>query len=186
MIAINDIVAASHFFVARHVRPGDTVVDATAGNGHDTLFLAKLTGPGGRVHAFDIQKKALANTRALLEKNGLEQRVSLHLDSHKNMPVHVSGPVRAIMFNLGYLPGGDQELVTVPDDTVAALSGSLGVLAKGGIISVATYSGHQGGSQEEEAVAAWCNGLSPREYTVMKLRVLNKENNPPMLWLIKG
>lgn len=186
MIAINDIVAASHFFVARYVRPGDTVVDATAGNGHDTLFLAKLTGPEGRVHAFDIQKKALENTGALLAENGLEQRVSLHLDSHKNMPVHVSGLVKAIMFNLGYLPGGEQEVATVPAETVGALNGSLGILAKGGIISVATYSGHQGGSQEEEAVAAWCNGLSPREYTVMNLKVLNKENNPPMLWLIKG
>lgn len=186
MIKINDIVAASHFFIARYVRPGDTVVDATAGNGHDTLFLAKLTGHAGKVHSFDIQKEALDNTRALLANHGLGSRVSLHLDSHKNLAAHVEGEVRAIMFNLGYLPGGGQKIATAAAETVAALDSSLSVLAKGGIISVSTYSGHLGGREEEEQVAAWCNQLCPGKNTVMCLKVLNNENNPPKLWLIKG
>lgn len=183
---INDIVATSHFFVSRYIKPGAVVVDATAGNGYDTLFLARLLGEEGQVHAFDIQKQALDNTRALLAKNGLEQRVSLYLDSHSNIPLRVAAPVQVVMFNLGYLPGGDKDVATCPQDTLAALEGSRQVLAKGGIISVATYSGHPGGKSEEDAVAAWCSKLNPCQYTVMCLRVLNKENTPPQLWLIKG
>lgn len=185
-MAINDIVAASHFFVSRHVKAGATVVDATAGNGYDTLFLARLIGEEGRVHAFDVQQKALDNTRALLAKNSLEHRVSLYLESHSNIPLRVSTPVQAVMFNLGYLPGGEREVTTCPTETLAALQASLEVLARGGIISVVTYSGHLGGMDEEKAVAEWCTGLSSGKCTVLRLQVLNKESCPPQLWLIKG
>lgn len=113
-MAINDIVAASHFFVSRHVKAGATVVDATAGNGYDTLFLARLIGEEGRVHAFDVQQKALDNTRALLAKNSLEHRVSLYLESHSNIPLRVSTPVQAVMFNLGTCPEGREKLPPAP------------------------------------------------------------------------
>lgn len=161
-------------------------MDATAGNGYDTLFLARLIGEEGRVHAFDIQQQALDNTRALLSQAGLEHRVNLYLDSHSNIPHWVAAPVQAVMFNLGYLPGGERSLVTSPQETLAALQGSVEVLGKGGIISVVTYSGHPEGKKEEEAVAIWCNQLNPGKYTILALQVLNKEGNPPRLWLIKG
>jgi hypothetical protein len=90
------------------------------------------------------------------------------------------------MFNLGYLPGGEREVTTCPTETLAALQASLEVLARGGIISVVTYSGHLGGMEEEKAVAEWCTGLSSGKCTVLRLQVLNKESCPPQLWLIKG
>lgn len=185
-MAINDIVAASHFFVARHAGPGDTVVDATAGKGGDTLFLARLVGPGGRVHAFDIQEKALSHCRAALEEAGLTERVTLHLASHTGMLAHIDQPLKAVMFNLGYLPGGDKEIVTTARDTQEALAASLSLLAKGGIITLVTYPGHPGGREEEEAVAAWGRGLDLRRYSLMRLQVLQRLNPPPGLWLVKG
>jgi predicted methyltransferase len=175
MITINDIVAASHLFVAQHVRRGDTVVDATAGNGHDTLFLARLVGAGGKVHAFDIQETALEKTRALLVAHTCEQWVELHLKDHGELAQVVEGPVQAAMFNLGYLPGGDKQITTHAHSSLRALANCLGVLAPGGIISVVTYSGHRGGEEEEAEVAGWCRSLPARDYTVVSFSLINKE-----------
>jgi predicted methyltransferase len=185
MITINDIVAASHLFVAQHVRRGDTVVDATAGNGHDTLFLARLVGAGGKVHAFDIQETALEKTRALLIAHTCEQWVELHLKDHGELAQVVEGPVQAAMFNLGYLPGGDKQITTHAHSSLRALANCLGVLAPGGIISVVTYSGHRGGEEEEAEVAGWCRSLPARDYTVVSFSLINKPNRPPKLWLIR-
>ncbi len=186
MIAINEIVAASHFFIARSVRPGDTVVDATAGNGGDTVFLAGLVGPAGRVHAFDIQKTALDRAGKRLKEEGLEERVRLHLASHARMAEYIDRPVQGIMFNLGYLPGGDKEVITRPRETLGALASGLSLLGPGGLISITTYPGHPGGEEEEQGVAGWCAGLEPRRYTVFHLQVLNRLKPPPGLWLIRG
>ena len=186
MIKFNDIVAASHFFVSRYLQAGDVAIDATAGNGRCTAFLARSVGPEGWVHAFDIQEKALSNTHLHLLKEGLATRVSLHLNSHRRMQQHVSRPVKAIMFNLGYLPGGNKEIVTTPEETIAGLAVSLQLLVCGGIISIATYPGHPGGMDEERAVAAWCNRLCPHRYQVLCLNALNRKKAPPSLWIVKG
>lgn len=186
MIPINDIVAASHFFVRRRIGAGDTVVDATAGNGNDTLFLAQAVGPGGRVHAFDIQSPALARTHARLAEHGLEQQVILHQDSHKNMAEYMTGPVQAVMFNLGYLPGGDKRIITSAAGTGAALAAALALLAPRGLISIVTYSGHGGGADEQQAVAAWCAGLCPDRYNILCLKAVNQKRSAPELWLVQG
>jgi len=184
-ITINDIIAASHSFVARHLAPGSVAVDATAGNGNDTVFLAQQVGSSGIVHAFDIQEIALKNTRALLEQHGLARRVMLHGVNHRTIAQVVTGPVQAVMFNLGYLPGGDKEIKTRRESSLEALHGCLGLLAPGGIISVVTYSGHAGGKEEEDQVATWCQGLDARCYTAMGFSLQNKPNRPPKLWLVK-
>lgn len=185
MITVNAIVEASHYFVARHVKPGDVCIDATAGNGHDTLFLAGLAGEDGLVHSFDIQEAALAKTEALLSRHEFSVRVRFHLRNHKDVAHLIPGPVQAAMFNLGYLPGGDKAITTSAQDSVAALESCLELLAPGGIISIVTYSGHPGGREEEEAVAAWCRGLEPREFSSSCYQLVNKINNPPKLWLVE-
>lgn len=182
MIAVNGIVEASHIFVARHVRQGDICIDATAGNGHDSLFLAGLVGDSGLVHIFDIQEKALANTRVNLAEQGFSARARLYLNNHRDIPELVSGPVRAVMFNLGYLPGGDKGIITSGKDSVAALAGCLDLLDGGGIITAVTYSGHPGGEEEEEAVASWFSALDARGYSSSCLQLINK-NKPPKLWM---
>ena len=141
----------AHDWISRVVSPGDAVVDATAGNGHDTVFLARLVGPSGQVHAFDVQEEAIRATRERLEKEGLlTPSVRLHLASHDRLAELVGGPVKAIVFNLGYLPGGDKKTVTRTECTLAALEQAAALIAPNGLLSVMCYPGHEGGKEEAE------------------------------------
>jgi len=146
----------AHEILARHLGPGDLVVDATAGNGHDTLFLALRVSPGGHVFAFDLQKQALENTRERLAQAGSLCKLTLLQYGHERMseklPAEARGRLAAVMFNLGYLPGGDKQLTTSPSTTLAALQQSLELLAPGAILSVLAYRQHPGGQEECEAV----------------------------------
>jgi len=141
------------------VQPGDVAVDATAGNGHDTLALARLVGESGRVFAFDTQAEALANTRNRLERAGLLNRVELIRQGHEQLkerlPGSICGRLAAAVFNLGYLPGGDKQQITRAATTVPALTQAVDCLKPGGIITVVAYPGHEGGAEEFSAVEKW-------------------------------
>ena len=142
--------------VGRAVRPGETVIDATVGNGHDTVFLANCVGEGGRVIGFDIQERALELTRCRLLENGIAlERVSLFSRGHEFMGECVTGPVGAVMFNLGYLPGGDHSITTQTAGTVSALEQAWKLLRPGGLISMLCYRGHPGALDETNAVRRW-------------------------------
>lgn len=153
---------------------GDHAVDATAGNGHDTLFLARRVGTHGCVTAFDIQPAALAATRNRLEEHDLLAPVRLIAAGHEAMAEHLTGPpIKAAMFNLGYLPGGDKTVITQAETSLRGLSAACRLLAPGGRISVLVYIGHAGGSEEYNAVrgfleeldADWCWHLANPEGT---------------------
>lgn len=173
------------------IRPGDVCVDATAGNGVDTLFLAKACGPKGKVHAFDIQEAALDKTRDRLirELGGEYAGASLHLASHDKMkelvPAEQHGKVAAVMFNLGYLPGADHGVITLPATTLPALNAALELLHPGGLLTVAVYPGHEGGALEAQAVDQWAAALGQREYQAMNYRFVNQRNNPPYLLAVE-
>ena len=110
------------------VRPGDTVIDATMGNGHDTLMLASLVGQTGRVIGFDVQHQAVESSRKLLEDNGVIDRCTLYETGHEHIAELVKGPVRAAVFNLGWLPGGDKSVTTRWETTRAAVSAALSLV----------------------------------------------------------
>ncbi len=167
------------------LKPGDTAVDATVGNGRDTVFLARLVGERGRVWAFDIQQQALAAAAKLLEKEGLASRVTLIHRGHEDLARYVDDNVGAVMFNLGYLPGGDRSLVTRPDTTLLALEAALLKLRPGGVVTVVIYRGHSGGKEEEESLLGFCSKLNQASYTVMHYRMLNQINDPPSLLAIE-
>lgn len=156
-----------HARLAAHLRGGDRAVDATAGNGHDTLFLARQVGGQGQVWAFDVQSQALAATRKRLQQAGLADRVNLvhagHQALSRHLPATTLGQVKAVVFNLGYLPGGDHALITRPETTLAALNSAWEALAPAGVISLMIYRGHPGGAAEFDAVADWCRsrGIEP-------------------------
>ncbi|MFC6331730.1 class I SAM-dependent methyltransferase [Paenibacillus septentrionalis] len=149
-------------WVAERVERGETVIDATAGGGVDTLQLAQLVGPKGRVLAFDIQQDALDKTAARLkayeEQNKLAP-VQLIKDSHSKMSSYAAAPVAAIMFNLGYFPGGDHQIITVPHSTLSALEQGVSLLRPGGILTCVLYPGHAGGETEAAAVEQWAARL---------------------------
>lgn len=148
--------ARAHREIAAALRQGDTVIDATAGNGHDTVFLAEKVGDTGKVIAFDVQEQAIAATRERLAAAALLERVKLVHGSHADIPDHsMPGSVAAVMFNLGYLPGGDHEVITQTRDTLRALDAALVALKPSGILTVVCYPGHTGGDEESAAVVAW-------------------------------
>lgn len=167
------------------VQPGDPVVDATVGNGHDTLFLANLTGSSGRVYGFDIQESALASCRTKLLEQSLLERVTLFLAGHEHaeklIPAHDHGKITAAIFNLGYLPGGDKSIVTTPSTTITAINQLLQIMAPEGIIVLVIYPGHPEGAFERDELLGYLKSLDQNDFHVAQYTFLNQKNNPPFI-----
>lgn len=178
-------VPLSHLLLRRFVLPGNRVVDATCGNGKDTLLLAELVGEAGHVYALDIQQEALARTAERLAEKGLEQQVSLLHAGHERLQELVEPFLHAVVFNLGWLPGASREITTVAATTLTALEAALQLLAPAGLLLVTCYPGHPGGDTEAEAVQEWAAGLSPRNYFVWRMGQLNVADNAPFCLLIQ-
>lgn len=179
-ILLQRVLPFSKQLISQTVLPGETVIDATMGNGNDTLFLAEHVGENGHVYAFDIQQQALDATATRL--NDLNDHVTLILDSHANIDKYVEGPIGGAMFNLGYLPHSeDQSIVTKPTTTIPAIHKILGLLKKGGIITIAVYDGHEGGKTERDELLTYVKSLHQAEVHAVKYELLNQRNNPPFL-----
>ena len=170
----------AHDFLAQVITQEDIVVDATMGNGHDTLFLAKLAK---QVYAFDIQEQALEKTSQRIQEAGLSN-VDLILQGHETVDQFVT-EVKAAIFNLGYLPSADKSIITQPQTTIEALDKLCQMLVKGGRIAIMIYYGHEGGDIERDAVLDYVSQLPQQEYTATIYRTLNQINNPPFLVMIE-
>ena len=170
----------AHDFLAQVITQEDIVVDATMGNGYDTLFLAKLAK---QVYAFDIQEQALEKTSQRLQEAGLSN-AELILQGHETVDQFVT-EVKAAIFNLGYLPSADKSIITQPQTTIEALEKLCQVLVKGGRIAIMIYYGHEGGDIERDAVLDFVSQLPQQEYTATIYRTLNQINNPPFLVMIE-
>jgi len=119
-----------HRVLSERISKGGICIDATAGRGYDTAFLAELAGENGRVIAFDIQQEAIDSTERLLVERGLS--AELYLESHENMGHYADEEsVSAITFNLGWLPGGDHSVHTQRDSSIAAIESGAEAAEKG-------------------------------------------------------
>ncbi|HCV53996.1 MAG TPA: rRNA methyltransferase [Exiguobacterium sp.] len=170
------------------IEPGDCVVDMTAGNGHDTQFLAECVGPEGRVLAFDVQAQAIEESTRRLDEAGMLERVDLYHESHIHVGARLSNerrPVRAGVFNLGYLPGSDKSITTTGEETLEALDALLPVLALGGLVVLVVYHGHLEGKRERDAVLDYVTALDQQDYAVLQYRFLNQQNHPPFIIAIE-
>lgn len=178
-------VKMAHFILKGRLETAERIIDATAGNGKDTLFLAENSLPNAAIQAFDIQQAALDTTRRLLEKHGLIHKVNLILDSHSNLLKYGDQPVDIIMFNLGYLPGAQHWLTTTAETTLTAVQAGMELLTAGGIITIAAYHGHQEGQRELEALQSFLESVPQSGYTVGNWRMVNQINRPPVLYVIE-
>lgn len=170
-------------FISQYLQKGDTAVDATCGNGHDTLALAKMGA--GKIYAFDVQETALKNTERLLtEENISLNNIHLILDSHANMCNYIKEKVQVIVFNLGYLPSADKSITTSAASTITAIQESMKLLKKDGLICISMYSGHPGGQEEKDAVLEFAATLDERTWHVAYINMRNQRNNPPEILLI--
>ena len=166
-----------HHFIGGHVLEGDICIDATAGNGHDTLLLAELVGASGSVIAFDIQEQAVQETKRKIDACGYAERTEVVLDSHVHMGAYAKeNTVSCITFNFGYLPGGDHTLATKADTSVQAIEEGLRLLKKDGLMSLCIYSGFE----EKERILAYLKELDPKKYLVIVSEYYNRPNHPPV------
>ena len=171
---IQKIIPFAHQLIQQHIHKDDIVFDMTMGNGLDTLFLSKLAK---HVYAFDIQEKALKNTSSLLEKNGI-LNVTLIQDSHEFASKHYDGELGVIVFNLGYLPGGDKSISTNPEKTIKAIDTALPLLKVGGIMCITVYPGHKFGKIESELLLKYVTTLHSGQFNVLTYSFINKKNSP--------
>ncbi len=179
-----------HTLLRERLLPGDLAVDATAGNGHDTHFLAQLTGPDGKVFAFDVQARAIESTRLLLERWGVPDECyeliqASHGEMARHLPAGLEERLAAVVFNLGYLPGGDKSVITQPETTLPAVRASLEYLRPGGLLLLVLYPGHEGGAEEAQLLRDLASGLPPRLWHVTEYRTLNSRSAAPAVLAIE-
>ena len=186
----------AHWMLKDIIKTNDVVVDATMGNGYDTQFLAEL---GANVYAFDVQEEALNATEKRLDDAGIknqifeknlsnlltEPSVNLVLSGHEKLSEYVKEPIKAAIFNLGYLPKTDKSVVTKADTTLTALDALTNQLVVGGRIAIMIYYGHEGGMEEKDAVIKWTSSLPQKDWEVTSYAPLNQIHTPPILVLIE-
>ncbi|MBE6542031.1 MAG: SAM-dependent methyltransferase [Ruminococcaceae bacterium] len=174
-----DLLSLQKKFILAHLGEGDTAVDFTMGNGYDTVFLSKTVGPTGSVTAFDIQEKALISTENNLRSNNCPDNWRLICASHDRAPEFIKGPIKAGMFNLGYLPGsGKKQVTTQRSTTLPAVESALGMLGDNSILLVAIYPGHPEGAAEGEELCKFFSGISRFKYSIAQFRMLNSPESP--------
>ena len=173
-----DLLELHKYFILNHLRPGDVAVDFTMGNGHDTEFLSKTVGPTGRVYAFDIQEQAVRSTERHLAEAGCPQNYTLIHASHQYVKDYVKEPIKAGMFNLGWLPGGDKSITTLRESTMPALQGAIELMDRDAVINVAVYPGHAEGDAEGKMICEYLAGLSRHKVCATKVKILNSPTSP--------
>jgi len=173
-------------FMELQIRPGDICIDATMGNGYDTEFLCTLAGEDGQVLAFDIQKTAIERTRKRLQEANVPDNYRLILASHSHMERYADqDSVSCIVFNFGYLPGGNHALATKPSTSIKAVEQGLALLKKGVLISLCIYSGGDTGFEERDSLLSYLKELDSRKYLVILSTYYNRPNHPPIPVLIR-
>ena len=174
-----DLLDMQKQLILAHLGEGDTAIDFTMGNGGDTLFLSRTVGETGKVYAFDIQDAALVSTAAFLESEGAPQNYTLIKDSHHKVLDYVKGPIKAGMFNLGYLPrSGHKETTTMRVTTLPAVQAALSLLDRDGVLLVAVYPGHEEGRLEGEMLTEYFATLDRRHICVTCIKIVNSPTSP--------
>jgi 16S rRNA C1402 N4-methylase RsmH len=177
------ILPFARILLEKTVGPGEIAVDATVGNGHDTVFLANLVGEYGHVYGFDIQSAAIKKTTQHLEEKGFSGRVTLFETGHEHVTecLPAGSNIAGAIFNLGYLPGGNKEIVTIPSSTISALEQILSMLKVEGILVLVIYHGHPEGAIERDHLMQFVEQIDQMEAYVLRYQFVNQQNNPPFI-----
>jgi hypothetical protein len=173
-----DLLDIQKNFILQHLKEGEIAVDFTMGNGHDTEFLSKTVGESGHVYAFDVQPIALISTKEHLINVGCPQNYTLINDSHHKVLDYVKTPIKAGMFNLGYLPGSDKSVTTMRETTIPAVCAALSLLGSDAILMIAVYPGHKEGELEGAMLSEYLSKLDRKKICVTQIRILNSPTSP--------
>lgn len=197
MINYNHVVQFQHIFWDEQLKSAKTIIDATAGNGHDLLYLANHCRPGATIWGLDKQPEAIeASTKRLqTECKRTDIEYCLVQGKHEDILANtakdsddssVIESIDLLIFNLGYLPGSDHSMMTQAGSTIQAIKGGLGLLNPKGLITVVTYPGTPEGEQENRAVREFLTSLPQKQHDSATWELINQANKPPILYIIKG
>lgn len=179
----------THSIVREYLQAGDLAIDATLGNGHDSVFLAQCVGDDGHIYGFDVQLQALQASRQRLMQHGLLARVTLLHASHAQLIHHIphklQGQIKAIMFNLGYLPGADKSIITQTNSTLLATDAACQLLSDQGVLTVMAYPGHVGGDEETRCLEQWLQRLNADYYQSQIIYSQQHKSSAPRLFVIR-
>ena len=182
------VIPFAHNLIKEIAEPKDILIDATCGNGNDTLFLSRLINSDGHVYAFDIQEEAINSSRKRLAEEEIKN-VTLILDSHTNINTYLneklSGKVGGAIFNLGYLPRSDKKVITQPETTIEAINNIFPYLKTGGRIVLVVYYGHDGGVYEKNELLKFVQELDRHHYSAIQYQFINQHNTPPFVIAIE-
>lgn len=177
----------AHEIVAHAIAKGDTVVDATVGNGFDTRFLANAVSETGTVYGFDVQDIAIRNAKVLVGAGN--PQIKWIVEDHAKLSSRIDagdrGQLSAVMFNLGYLPGSDQRQTTIAGSTIRALKDAVEMIKPTGIVSVIAYRGHPGGPEEFAAVQQFLQTLDRLRYRIRTIGQVGENERSPVLFIVK-
>ncbi|MDO4377553.1 MAG: class I SAM-dependent methyltransferase [Erysipelotrichia bacterium] len=169
-----------HYLALPYLSKEDVAVDATCGNGNDTLFLAENCR---YVYGFDVQKSAVSITENLLKSNELDNYCLIN-DGHQNIDQYVKERCAVILFNLGYLPKGDKNITTLAYTTLIAVEKCLNLLKLNGLMIITIYCGHQNGKEEKKQLLDYLLSVDENKFMIRKIENLHKEKNPPEIIVI--
>lgn len=173
-----DLLELQKMFILNHLNEGDIAVDFTMGNGHDTGFLSKTVGESGHVYAFDIQPTAIISTKNHLEISNCPNNYTLINDSHHKVLDYIKSPIKAGMFNLGYLPGSDKTITTLQSTTKAAVINAISLLGSDAVLLVAVYPGHKEGELEGAMLHDYFSTLDRKKLCVTQIKIVNSPTSP--------
>ncbi len=174
-----------NFFIDISVKEGFVAVDATCGNGNDTLRLLNRVGRKGKVYAFDIQKTAIENTIEKARESEFFSSLEIISDTHANLDLYVKENIDFAVFNLGYLPKGDHSIITESKSTIEALEKIIKRLNPDGKVVLAIYTGHDGGKEEYDELYSYFKSIDQSDFNVIMTEFVNGKNNPPKLAVIE-
>lgn len=181
LVKLQRVLQYAKTLLSQSINVGDIAVDATAGNGHDTLFLTELVGENGHVYAFDIQQQAIDSTLNRLMEKGVSHLATVILDGHEHISQYVQQEIGGAIFNLGYLPGANHHVVTKSNTTIEAIHQLLQLLKIGGIIVLVIYHGHEGGKEERDELLKFVSALPQKYVHVLRYEFMNQKNDPPFI-----
>jgi len=181
----NNVVKIKNIIIESMLGPGGFAVDATAGNGNDSLLLSDTVGKNGKVLSFDIQESAISNSHSLLKSKAKYNNYRFVCDCHTRLSEYIDEPVDIFVYNLGYLPGGDKSKTTTAENTIISIKTAMSLLKiKGGLLIV-SYPGHESGYREEKAIRLFSEELDQRKWSVLRSEFINQVNSPPVLYFIQ-
>lgn len=172
-----DFSSLTHYIINTYVKEKKVAIDGTLGNGFDTDFLANNFET---VYAFDIQKIACDKYNEKKQEN-----VIVINDSHHKFLEYINTKVNCIVYNLGFLPGGDKSITTNYDSSIESIKIGLDILESSGLMLIASYRGHEEGMNEYVYISEYLSKLSKNRYAVMKHEIINRSNKSPVLFVIE-